>query len=390
MQYSDEAISRIAGEYVLGLAPRPLARAVRRRLHRDAVLAAEVARWEHAFHTLGDAAAAPSGPSERTWQRIAGELPALAPVAAAPSLAPPAPQVVASAPGGRPGPSAVAEVRRWWQNLWLWQGWAVAASAAVVFMSLQDQVPPSPGAMDAPAPSVLAGAPTVPAPSMSAGSDGAAPAPAAPDAAPAAGAETGAAVAGTAVAAAEPSQVRQQDPARVEVAAVSPPASASPSQTVRQTAPLAEGTGEPTVLSVDDGSAVAAASSRPARGGTRGATGGDTSVMMGMLAATGAGNGAAFVVVRDPRSGTLRVRATSAQSAGEGRDFELWAVPKEGPPRSLGLVSGTSDTLLALDTRLDRSVLGAQVLAISVEPKGGSPTGGPTGEVRFAGPMQAI
>jgi anti-sigma-K factor RskA len=35
-------------------------------------------------------------------------------------------------------------------------------------------------------------------------------------------------------------------------------------------------------------------------------------------------------------------------------------------------------------------VLGAQVLAISVEPKGGSPTGGPTGEVRFAGPMQAI
>ena len=386
MQYSDEAISRIAGEYVLGLAPRPLARAVHRRMRRDAALAAEVAQWERAFHALGDAVPAPSAPSERTWQRIERELSALAPVAASAAQAPQAPAAVEAAPrapaaGARSSPSIASEARRWWQNLWLWQGWAVAASAAVVFLSMQDQVPPSPGVMDAPAPPALAGSPIVPAPATPGTGDGGAAATDDPGSSGAADPS----VAGTSALGTTPPA-----PEADSVAAASPSASPSASQTVRQTAPLADDTGEPTVRTIDDATAVASAPSRPSRGATRGASSASTAVMMGMLAATGEGNGAAFVVLRDPASGNLRVRATTAQSPGEDRDFELWAVPKEGPPRSLGLVSGTSDTLLTLDTRLDRSVLGAQVLAISVEPKGGSPTGGPTGEVRFAGPMQAI
>ncbi len=407
MQYSDDARSRIAGEYVLGLASRPLARAVRRRMRRDPALAAEVARWELALHDLGDAVAVSLPAGDRLWARIAEELdmaptlagsaargaPAAAPVPAtgvADAAVPPAPAV----PVGRPqsgsreahrGP--LAEARRWWQSLWLWQGWAVAASALVVVLGLQDQVPAplgAPGGTDMQAPPAMVGAPAAPS------SPAAAPVVPVGDAVlapPAAGADEPL-VAGTA-------DATGSRPAADAAAA----ANAGVVATNRSTAELAAESGAATVTTGQVADDIAAARPARTRGTTRGgsldvggapAGAGAGPVMLGMLAATGEGNGAAFVVLRDPASGALRVRATASQSPGADRDFELWAVPKEGAPRSLGLVSGSSDTILNLDERLDRSVLGAQVLAISVEPRGGSPTGGPTGEVRFAGPMQAI
>lgn len=62
------------------------------------------------------------------------------------------------------------------------------------------------------------------------------------------------------------------------------------------------------------------------------------------------------------------------QDAGADLDYELWVIDESEIPRSLGVVRGAE---LALPAELAQG----QVLAISLEPAGGSPTGLPTGDV---------
>jgi anti-sigma-K factor RskA len=65
------------------------------------------------------------------------------------------------------------------------------------------------------------------------------------------------------------------------------------------------------------------------------------------------------------------------------RSLELWALKKEGPPASLGLIA--ADKLTAVNQRaLPKDTKG---LAVSLEPLGGSPTGAPTGPVLFVGDL---
>lgn len=65
------------------------------------------------------------------------------------------------------------------------------------------------------------------------------------------------------------------------------------------------------------------------------------------------------------------------------RSLELWALKKDGPPASLGLIA--ADKLTAVNQRaLPRDTKG---LAVSLEPLGGSPTGAPTGPVLFVGDL---
>jgi len=71
------------------------------------------------------------------------------------------------------------------------------------------------------------------------------------------------------------------------------------------------------------------------------------------------------------------------------RVLELWAVPPQGAPRSLGLISTNGVTVIARD-KLPQRVLesaNTSALAVSVEPPGGSPTGAPTGPVVYAGKL---
>jgi anti-sigma-K factor RskA len=71
------------------------------------------------------------------------------------------------------------------------------------------------------------------------------------------------------------------------------------------------------------------------------------------------------------------------------RVLELWSVPPEGAPKSLGLIKASGTTVLARD-KLPLTLLkgGTAALAVSVEPPGGSPTGAPTGPVVYAGKLQ--
>jgi anti-sigma-K factor RskA len=66
------------------------------------------------------------------------------------------------------------------------------------------------------------------------------------------------------------------------------------------------------------------------------------------------------------------------------RALELWAVPPQGAPRSLGLISAQGTTIVKKGKVLDNTA----ALAVSLEPPGGSPTGAPTGPVLWAGKLQ--
>ena len=68
-----------------------------------------------------------------------------------------------------------------------------------------------------------------------------------------------------------------------------------------------------------------------------------------------------------------------------GRSLELWALPKEGAPRSLGLVSNTGGDFLIRIPANDARVQGVKAFALSSEPAGGSPTKQPTGPVLCSG-----
>jgi anti-sigma-K factor RskA len=74
------------------------------------------------------------------------------------------------------------------------------------------------------------------------------------------------------------------------------------------------------------------------------------------------------------------------------RDFtdktlEVWLVPPDGTPRSLGLLpSAEGGTTVALNLPHDiAEALATSQLAVSLEPSGGSSTGLPTGPVLFSG-----
>ena len=82
-------------------------------------------------------------------------------------------------------------------------------------------------------------------------------------------------------------------------------------------------------------------------------------------------------------------RTLAPVSLGSDRVLELWSVPPQGNPRSLGLIAANGVTVLRRD-QLPATLVkgGTAALAVSVEPPGGSPTGVPTGPVVFAGKLQ--
>jgi anti-sigma-K factor RskA len=96
-----------------------------------------------------------------------------------------------------------------------------------------------------------------------------------------------------------------------------------------------------------------------------------------------------WLVSIDRDTGMLTARAVNAQAAGAGKAFELWMLPGgSAPPRSLGLLPVAHQVLHARLPRATMSMLPATtVLAVSLEPSGGSPTGLPGGPVLYQAPL---
>lgn len=86
----------------------------------------------------------------------------------------------------------------------------------------------------------------------------------------------------------------------------------------------------------------------------------------------------------------LRVRVVQPWTGMENKGLELWVLPKEGAPRSLGMVTNAKGDTLITITTTDPRVQGANALAISLEPPGGSPTKQPTGPVLASGVIAPV
>lgn len=76
----------------------------------------------------------------------------------------------------------------------------------------------------------------------------------------------------------------------------------------------------------------------------------------------------------------LELMRTDGPPAPAGRATELWAIPLDGTPISLGLVPDAANWTVNLRPDLAGQAAGL-TLALSDEPEGGSPTGLPTGQV---------
>ena len=95
-------------------------------------------------------------------------------------------------------------------------------------------------------------------------------------------------------------------------------------------------------------------------------------------------NNVARVFVEQSKPGLLMVKMVTPWKTMNGMALELWVVPKDGAPRSLGLINDTGETRLVF-TGMDEKLSGGLVFALSKEPPGGSPTGQPTGSVMCKG-----
>jgi anti-sigma-K factor RskA len=85
-----------------------------------------------------------------------------------------------------------------------------------------------------------------------------------------------------------------------------------------------------------------------------------------------------WIATAGPRSGEIAIAALHPVQGGADRSFELWRIAG-GTPRPLGLLQPLPDQPTVL-TAKDLPAPG-DVLAVSLEPPGGSPTGLPTGPV---------
>jgi anti-sigma-K factor RskA len=88
----------------------------------------------------------------------------------------------------------------------------------------------------------------------------------------------------------------------------------------------------------------------------------------------------AMVAEVDTGSGTITVRSLAAE-APAGRSLELWHVAEGAAPVSLGVIEPGREA----QTIAAENAPAGGVLAVSVEPPGGSPSGAPTGPVVYTG-----
>ena len=91
----------------------------------------------------------------------------------------------------------------------------------------------------------------------------------------------------------------------------------------------------------------------------------------------------ALLLTADSKNRALDVRVITTAQVAADKSLHLWAVPKAGKPRSLGVLADNRGRFALTDNAISSDVA---VLAVTLEPKGGSPDpNGPTGPILYKG-----
>lgn len=103
-----------------------------------------------------------------------------------------------------------------------------------------------------------------------------------------------------------------------------------------------------------------------------------------------AGGQPMFLAAYDPQRKAVLVASLVPPGSDPTHSHELWLIPADGKPRSLGLVEqGASKSMPISDQMAAMATEGAS-MAVSVEPMGGSKQDGPSGPVAAVGKLGRI
>lgn len=108
-----------------------------------------------------------------------------------------------------------------------------------------------------------------------------------------------------------------------------------------------------------------------------------------LVAAIDGGGHHHFVATVNASSASIVV-APAAFAADATRVPELWLIPADGKPRPLGLLRADQIVTIKVPRDLMPHATRDAVLAVSLEPQGGSPTGQPTGPVIASGKLTLL
>ena len=91
----------------------------------------------------------------------------------------------------------------------------------------------------------------------------------------------------------------------------------------------------------------------------------------------------------DPSARQLIVTPAMKPDIDRGEAMELWVIPADGTPRSMGVMPADGPMRGTIDPAMGAMLDSGATLAISIEQSGGSPTGAPLGPVVATGQLIA-
>jgi len=106
-----------------------------------------------------------------------------------------------------------------------------------------------------------------------------------------------------------------------------------------------------------------------------------------MVAMVGDKQATKVMVSWDPSARQMVIGIAGALPGDSSHSHELWVIPADGTPRSLGMMPADKQSHMRLAEALASLLQQGATIAISVEPRGGSPTGAPTGPVIATGAL---
>ena len=99
---------------------------------------------------------------------------------------------------------------------------------------------------------------------------------------------------------------------------------------------------------------------------------------------------ASFVAAVDKGRDSVTIVPAALLSGDQQKAFELWLIPPGDKPHSLGLIDASKPVQIRVPKTLLPQLSRDAVLAVSLEPPGGSPTGQPTGPVIANGKLASL
>lgn len=101
------------------------------------------------------------------------------------------------------------------------------------------------------------------------------------------------------------------------------------------------------------------------------------------------GSGVEFVALYDQATGEVRITSLKGAAVPD-KDFELWYIKGEQPAVSMGVIPVDQRKEIPLDAAAKASIEPGTVLAVTLEQKGGSPTGVAQGPIVAVGTVTPI